>query len=381
MRIIHLGPFPIESTIIKGGVEASVFGLALEQSKGSQVYVIDAPRLDGSDSAENGDNITVYRFKNPGPHQRDAIKRVDDIIRIIIDISPSICHIHGTSMLSYTLVKALRSYPIPIVLTVHGLASIEKRNALKKHFSLKALYQCIYQSYYERKVLNYQKDVIVDTEYVARAIKDYRLRKTPNMTVIPQGIDERFYHINCSTSSKNILSVGSISRRKGHILLVQAFSIAAEELKDIHLVICGVLADMDYYNELKQFIDTLPCRDRISLKPNLPKEELILQYSEAHLFALHSQEESQGIVFAEAMATGLPVVATSVGGVPDVVKVGVSGILSDYGDIKTFASYLVSLLCDNHKWSMMSDNSRTAAKAYSWNIIKDSIDNIYRTLL
>ena len=141
------------------------------------------------------------------------------------------------------------------------------------------------------------------------------------------------------------------------------------------------MTDQDYYNELKKLIDTLPCKDRISLKPNIPKEDLISQYSEAHLFALHSQEESQGIVFAEAMATGLPVIATKVGGVPDVVKDGIAGFLSDYGDIHSFASSIVSLMSDNLKWDIMSTNSRTAAKEYSWHIIKDSIDNIYSRLL
>ena len=377
MTILQIGPFPLDSTLIKGGVEASVFGLVSEQSKTSRVFVADIPRLGGSDSVEEWGNITVYRFKNPGPHQKDSVKRVGDIVRVILEIAPTVCHIHGTGAFSHALVRSLGSHSIPIILTVHGLATVEKRNKLKKHPSPKALYQYIYQSRCERRVLSCQKEVIVDTEYVARAIRGFKLRKTPQMTVIPQGIDEQFYRLDCSSASRTILSVGSISRRKGHLQLLQAFGLAADTMKDIRLVICGVLADPEYYDELKDCISGMPCKDRITLRPDVSKDFLFQQYKESHLFALHSQEESQGIVFAEAMAVGLPVIATRVGGIPDVISDGNTGELSEYGDTRHFASSIISLMSDISKWTRMSANCKNAAEAYSWQRIAESIDSVY----
>ena len=67
---------------------------------------------------------------------------------------------------------------------------------------------------------------------------------------------------------------------------------------------------------------------QLKLLQNASREEIQYQYSKASLCALHSEEESQEIVFCEAMATGISIVATKVGGIPDVVKNNRNGLLS-----------------------------------------------------
>ena len=99
------------------------------------------------------------------------------------------------------------------------------------------------------------------------------------------------------------------------------------------MTVCGIVSDKAYFKDVVEYVKASPCKDKISLLTNLPKDQLLTLYKQAHVFALHSQEESQGIVFAEAMAVGLPVVATNVGGIPYVVENGVTGLLSSYGDI------------------------------------------------
>lgn len=381
MTIVQIGPYPIDPSLIKGGVEASVYGLSKEQSKHHRVFVIDIPRGDKQDKIENDSGLAVYRFHNPGTHNKDSVKRVKDIMKVILDLNPTICHIHSTGIFSLALISALKEHSIPVLLTVHGLARIEKMNTLRKHFSLKALYQLIYQGQCERKVLSNQKVIIVDTEYVAKAIAGFNYRRTPEMIVIPQGIDERFFGLNSSSASRTILSVGSISRRKGHLQLIRAFAIAAKNIQDIRLVICGVLADKEYIGEMEKCIDSLQCRDRISLNPDIPREDLLRYYSDSHIFALHSQEESQGIVFAEAMAAGLPVVATRVGGVPYVITDGETGYLSEYDDIESFSSSLIKVMEDDSTWNTLSANCRKAASAYSWAKIAESIEMVYRTIV
>lgn len=90
--------------------------------------------------------------------------------------------------------------------------------------------------------------------------------------------------------------------------------------------------------------DSLRHGDRITILPDADYDVLLGLYSKATLFALHSEEESQGIVFAEAMAAGLPIVATNSGGIPYVVHDDDNGILCKYGDVDSFACNMDSLL-------------------------------------
>lgn len=377
MRIIQIGPFPLQADYIRGGVEASVYGLTKELFKNAEVYVMDVPRIGIEDSIDCIDGITVYRFCNPGKYQKDAAKRVNQVIEVIQNYHPSVCHIHGTSLFSLHLVKALKRQGIPVSLTVHGVLNVEKKKALKQCFSWRTLCQYIYQGGAERRILSSVKTVIVDTEYVKDAITRLGICRTPMMEVIPQGIDQSYYELSCSSSSRRILSVGAFSRRKGHLYLIKAFELVCEKDSHVLLTICGSSADAQYLSEIQSHISNSPYKDRIMLVVDAPKEILLSLYKEAHIFALHSQEESQGIVLAEAMATGLPVVSTRVGGIPDVVKEGFSGLITDYGDVRAFAESILCLLNNQSLWLAMSGQCRIAAAKYSWASITDQIIKVY----
>lgn len=381
MKIIQIGQFPLSGSIVSGGVEASIYGLAREQAKSHSVVVIDIPRIDGKDAVEEIDGLSVYRFCNPGKHNKDAVKRIDDIVGKVLAFEPTICHVHGTGIFSCEIYNALKKQDIPLMLTVHGLVKEEKRKTLKNRFSLKTLYQFWTQMTAERKLLQSASKIIVDTQYVAKQIGQYYLSSRPNIAVIPQGIDEQFFNVSCSSCSKIILSVGSFSQRKGHLLLIKAFEKVAQKIPDASLTICGVVSENAYYNEIMHYVDASPYKDRISIMKNLPKEQLMAQYEKAHIFALHSQEESQGIVFAEAMAAGLPIVATNVGGVPCVVEHEVTGLLSAYSDVDVFASSLEHLLKDEKNWANMSAAGKSVAKQYAWNSIAHNIEIAYATVL
>lgn len=380
MRIIQIGQFPLDSALIRGGVESSINGLARELSKHHEVFVMDIPRMGIDDSIEQCDAIRVYRFRNKGKHQRDSAKRIDEICSIISEIKPSVCHIHGTSFFSWKMYRSLTRQGIPALVTVHGLVSVEKKKALQRRFSLKGFYQYFEQSNAERKLLNSVQRVIVDTKYVADALPGYHLKHIPRTIIIPQGIDQHFFSMSCTSFSHEILSVGAISRRKGHHLLIQSFELLCEKIHDVHLTVCGNLTDKDYLDELMLYVSNSPHKNQISLVTDASKDDLDCFFQHAGLFVLHSQEESQGIVLAEAMATGLPIVATRVGGIPDVVDENRTGLLVEYGDILGFADAMSSLLLSREKWATLSDACRSAANRFSWQGIASRIEALYEVL-
>lgn len=385
MKIVQIGPYPISKDCIHGGVESSVYGLAHALAKEHDVYAIDLPRIDKIDGNEHDEQIVVYRFANHTKYNQGAVKRVCDIVNVVCSLFPDIVHIHGTGLISYKLYRAFQKRGVKLMLTVHGLLHVEKTNALKRKFSLKRLYQYVVQSITEFRLLNCAKQIIVDTGYVAEQIRQYhrehKICRLSNVHVIPQGINEYFLSLKCNRDSNVILSVGSISRRKGHMLLLKAFDQVCKQVPNAKLVIAGVLAEQDYFDELQAYINQSSNKENISLLINLPQEQLYALYQKACIFALNSQEESQGIALVEAMATGLPIVATNVGGIPYVVKDGETGLLANYSDIERFAHNMTVLLKNQSQYDQMSFRANQEAQRYLWTNIADEVMKLYREIL
>jgi len=377
MNIIQIGNYPISAECIHGGVEASVYGLVQELAKTHTVDVFDIPRFNEKDRVERYGNLTIHRYTNPGTHNKDAVLRLKEMVRDIVALGPDVCHVHGTNAINKEIYFALQQHGIKMMLTVHGILHEEKKQALLRKPSLKALYQYIVQSRDERELLEAAPKIIVDTAYVEDKLKVYGLKHFPEMHVIPQGIDDTFYSIQCNPKSNVILCVGAIAPRKGHIYTVEMFNQLRAKGIDAKLRIIGSLADKAYYEQLQLKISDSPYYDDILLEANLPREELLKAYAEAKLFVLHSREESQGIVFAEAMATGLPVVATKIGGIPFVVTDGKSGLLCPYGDVDVMAQSAELLLTDENIWHEFSATAKEIAKGYSWLDIANRIVELY----
>lgn len=379
-KIVQIGSYPISPECIHGGVEASVYGLVQELAKEHVVDVFDVPRIGEMDRVERYGNLTIHRYTNPGTHNKDAVLRLSEMVRDIVALHPDVCHIHGTGAFSKEMYFALQQHGIKTIVTVHGLLHEEKKQALFRKPSLKGLYQLVIQSRDERELLNAVSRVIVDTAYVEDMLRSYGLKHVPEMHVIPQGIDETYYTINCNPDNNVILSVGAIGPRKGHAYTIDMFNQLRAKGINVKLRIVGALTDKTYYELLqKKITDSQYCAD-ISLEANLPREELLKAYASAKLFVLHSREESQGIVFAEAMATGLPVVATKIGGIPYVVEDGKSGLLCPYGDVDSMTEMVAKLMKDEKLWKEYSDAAREIAKNYSWVDIADTIVRLYNAL-
>lgn len=97
----------------------------------------------------------------------------------------------------------------------------------------------------------------------------------------------------------------------------------------------------------------------------------------ADLYLLPSQTESFGLSALEAMATGVPVVGTRVGGLPEVVEHGVSGFLGEVGDVEGLARGALELLCDGDRWRAASAAARERAAVYDIRIVVPRYEELY----
>ena len=161
---------------------------------------------------------------------------------------------------------------------------------------------------------------------------------------------------------------------------MQAFEQVCATTPNAKLVIAGSLADQQYYNTLLTYVSNSSYRDNITIYTNLSQQEIFGLYQKAKVFALHSQEESQGIVFAEAMAVGLPIVATRVGGVPYVVHDTENGLLTAYGDIQAFATNMLQLLNNVDLYKRIQSRNKQEAINYDWETISSKVEDLYKIL-
>ena len=99
------------------------------------------------------------------------------------------------------------------------------------------------------------------------------------------------------------------------------------------------------------------------------------------IFLLTSEEESFGLAALEAMACGVPVVATAVGGVPEVIKAGEGGFLFPLGDVEGMALQVVSLLRDFRELAHQRQLARQRAQAFAYQAVVDRYEALYREVL
>jgi glycosyltransferase involved in cell wall biosynthesis len=176
---------------------------------------------------------------------------------------------------------------------------------------------------------------------------------------------------------KVLLCAGRLSREKNVSFVLRAFRRVLEHVKDVRLVIVG---DGPARAELEREAHTLDLGDRVIFTGYRAWEVLVDYYRTADLFVYGSKTETQGIVYTEAQAAGLPVVAVGEMGPLEAVQDGVTGVLTRE-DEDEFAHAVVKLLEDEELYGKMS---RAALEMSEKNSIVRSTERlleIYRELI
>lgn len=135
----------------------------------------------------------------------------------------------------------------------------------------------------------------------------------------------------------NILCVARLSREKGHLVLLDALADLASQGIETH---CTLVGDGPLRGRIEARVRELGLEERVKLTGSLPPERVAELYGSASVVVLASFSEGVPVVLMEAMAHGCPVVATRVGGVPELVKHGETGLVVSPGDASELAAAL-----------------------------------------
>jgi glycosyltransferase involved in cell wall biosynthesis len=141
-----------------------------------------------------------------------------------------------------------------------------------------------------------------------------------------------------------IANVATFEPKKGQDLLVRAFALVREQLPQVKLVLAG--REGPWLGRVRELVESLDLRDRVVILTNLSHSDALRTIAGAGLFVLCSRREPFCIVLLEAAALEAPVVAMSVGGVPEFVVDGQTGLLVPSEDVEMLARQIVRLQQD-----------------------------------
>ncbi|WP_018921456.1 glycosyltransferase [Salsuginibacillus kocurii] len=161
--------------------------------------------------------------------------------------------------------------------------------------------------------------------------------------------------------SQNILSMGRLVEKKGHHVLMQAFAKIRDKFPKATLTIIG---RGDLEEPLHSLATQLNLGDSFRLLKQIPKAQVHEEMAQADLFCAASLEASDGNVegipntVKEAMATGLPVVSTTHGGIPELVTNHEDGVLVEENNVNQLAEALEYMLKNKHLWEQFTTAAR-----------------------
>lgn len=226
-------------------------------------------------------------------------------------------------------------------------------------------------------------------EYV-RSIEINRAKVPENkVTTIFNGVDLELFsrqehskshqirqELGISTETLLIGCIGRLHRQKGYPDLIEAFKFIREKITDLHLLIVGA-GELDV--QLKSKVSALGLSNSVTFTG--ARNDIPAILSSMDLFVLPSLWEGHPLVVLEAMAAGLPVVATAVGGTPEVVIQGETGMLVPPGNPVQLASAILSILQNHSIRLKMGEAGRQRAKdLFSIDSMTQKIEALYLKL-
>jgi len=209
---------------------------------------------------------------------------------------------------------------------------------------------------------------------------DHRVSK--DIQIVWNGVDTDLFTPGpeVAGNADTILTVGRLAPGKGLEDLIQVAGMLSKGNVSARFIIVG---DGPLWEKLNRQICALRLERSVILKGHISsRSELVDLYRKAALFILPSHHEGLPTVILEAMACGCPVLATGVGGVPQVVMDGFNGRLVPPGQPQRMADLICSLLGSPKARSEMGENGRrTVVERFSWVQISDNFLRLYETLL
>lgn len=249
----------------------------------------------------------------------------------------------------------------------------------------------------EARVLREADAIVAATPLDCMQMLAYPGARAERITVIPPGVDIQRFRPRPMDAARELLGLpprhaapivlfaGRIEPLKGLDTLLRAFELLHDRSALLVVVGGDAHAREDQWSgeerRLRALADELGIAERVRWFGSRPQSTLPALFAAADVVVVPSHYESFGLVALEAQASGTPVVASAVGGLPYIVEDGVTGYLAPWDEPQVFADRIGAVLADGALRSALGARAVVRARSFAWPRIAERVEELYRGLL
>jgi glycosyltransferase involved in cell wall biosynthesis len=298
--------------------------------------------------------------------------------RLVAEFSPHIVHAFTATPDGYASVLLGRRYRIPVLCTLLG----SDINVYPRYWPLT-------QRLTKQTLLQVDQVVTVSQRLMRSAGLLAQARYEPEVVYMGCNIEElkfdeqgrqRFREsLKIGHEARVLIFLGNLIRAKGIFVLMDAFAQLFITHSSLHLIFVG---DGEDRSGIEKRVSELSLNGRVHLVGRVPHADLRGWLSAGDVFVLPSYREGLPLAVLEAMACGRPVIATRVGGIPEAVEDGESGILVGMDDVEALAAAIALLVeNDSARQSMGSKGRQIVEGKFTWERSARALREIYNKVL
>lgn len=352
----------------------------LVAGSGVELHIVTVSKYLTSDDEFTSGGIHFHFLKIPRLPRAAMAYQLDRrrITSCLRRIDPEIVHGFGTeSSFGYAAVSS----PFPSVLMIQGIVSRITRargvGALVRQPGL-----CV-PLLFERLTVRRARHVVCETAFAAEFVREHNPAAIAHLIRTP--IRDEWFGITRSKAGgprPEILFVGWAVPAKGIDVMVAAFARVVTEFPGAILHVVGPYDKGFVDGTLRPEISRLGLDDRVRFHGHQPVAAIAKRLSTAALVALPTRMDTAPNVLAEARAAGVPVVASAVGGIPELIEDGVDGVLIPTGSVEALASAMAALLRDPVAALAMAERGRARVlRDHQASVQVPKLLDVYRAVL
>ena len=369
--IITVPQLPLNIDSIKGGVHSALINLlnGFAQFPISIRVVSFSTEVQEEQIVSFSDSISIHYVPegNSGSHLINYLKNGKKILqKQIADFKPDLIHFQESN--SFFLIKPISIPKSKTLVTIHGFA-LEEAKRKKK---LKDKITWLINGWLNPLLM--PKNIIHLSRF---STSKFNSKKVTNGIIIPNAIKNIFFDIPQKIKTDNrLLYLGVIDNNKNLMFTLELLSKLIEKKKYYNLDVLGGFGNDAYEKQIRNFIEEKNLTNYVHFHGWVNQSYVLKQLEQSDILIVSSKHESLPMAIAESMAAGKVVIASNVGGIPEMFENNVSGFLFDLNKIELPLDILGKLYNNNEMIKSISENARKQAfeKFHCKNVAKQTID-------